>query len=132
MYFTIHMVLLYFVMLLSGFVVVHWDCHIYHNLSVMLLVNHHYLWLGDQQLLVCLEIKVPQDIGQRWFRGDSHWDLGTLKPHVYLFYPSHLAVPLSVYCPSLQLISWYMLDSLWGTFAQRATWVPLALEDSSG
>lgn len=90
----------------------------------MLLVNYHYLWLGDQQLLVCLEIKVPQDIGQRWFRGDSHRDLGTLKPQMCLFYPSHLAVPLSVYCPSLHLISLYMLDSLRGTFAQTATWVP--------
>lgn len=27
----------------------------------LLLVSHHYVWLVTEQLLVCLELKIPQD-----------------------------------------------------------------------
>lgn len=40
--------------------IVHWDCHTYHSCSLLLLLNHHYVWLVGQY--VWLELKVPQDL----------------------------------------------------------------------
>lgn len=34
---------------------------IYHNCGLLFLVYLHYLWVVDQQLLVCLDLKVSQD-----------------------------------------------------------------------
>lgn len=48
-------VLFYFV-LLPPDVAVYWDCHIYYNCRLLLLVNKHYVCLVCQQLLVCLEL----------------------------------------------------------------------------
>lgn len=42
-------------MLLLPDVLVCCDCNIYHNCSLLLFINHHCVWLVDQQLLV------PQD-----------------------------------------------------------------------
>lgn len=50
-----------FLILLLSDVTVSWDCHTYHNCCLLLLVNHHHEWLVGQQLLICLELKVPQE-----------------------------------------------------------------------
>lgn len=42
--------------------IVSWDYHTYHYCCFLLILNHHHIWLGGEQLLVCLELKVPQDL----------------------------------------------------------------------
>lgn len=45
-----------FLILLPYDITIIWDCH---NCCLLLFVNHHDVWLVTQQLLVCLEFKVP-------------------------------------------------------------------------
>lgn len=54
------MVLLSFLVLLFLDVTFNRDCHICHSCSLLFLVNHHYVWLVDQQLFICLELEVLQ------------------------------------------------------------------------
>lgn len=50
-------------MLLSGLPPCPSACHIYYNCDLLLFVSHNYVWLAGQQLLVNVEVKVPEDLG---------------------------------------------------------------------
>lgn len=50
-------------MLLLSDVIVSWDYHICHSWPPLLLVSHRCVWPVSQQLLVCLELEVPQGLG---------------------------------------------------------------------
>lgn len=65
----------------------------------------------------CCRAAAGQATKHLWlsFPGDSD---------VPVYHPSHLLVPVSIYCPSLHFASGYcLLDSLWGTFAYSRTWI---------
>ncbi|KAF7650745.1 hypothetical protein LDENG_00121310, partial [Lucifuga dentata] len=108
------LVLLSLLVLFLPDVAVSWDCHIYHDGPLLLLVNHHHVWLVSQQLLFCLELEVPQDLSSAilnhlWWclpfgLRDVQSIFGTDVP---VHYPSHLVMPLS--CILSQLASYTLL-----------------------
>lgn len=105
--------------------------HIYQNCvsGHLLLANQRYVWLD--QLLVCLELEVRQDLiavvlNHLWSRlplglGDF-WSICSTDISVH--YPYNYVVCLSVCSPCLHFtFCYYVLDNLQGTSAQSETWV---------
>lgn len=84
---------------------VYWDGYIYHNWSLLLLVNHDSVWLVGQQMLLCVELVVPQDVSLVLF--NHLWSCLPFGLRVHMstnvHYTGHLLVPFSACCTSLHL-----------------------------
>lgn len=76
-------------------------------------------------LLDCLAFLLPDVARQLLARQPNTFGRVSLgDSDVPVYHPSHLLVPLSICCPSLHFASgYYLLDSLWGTFAYSTTWI---------
>lgn len=95
-------------------------------LHILLLVKHHYVRLVGQQLLVCLLLKVPLDLGPIILKCLQRCPIGNSNPYeAQIFAYTVLAtLPFNVHSPSLQLTScYYVLYCLGGTFGQSSAWV---------
>lgn len=78
---------------------------IYHNCGLLFLVYLHYVWVVDQQLLVCLDLKVSQDLAPLlfWCRlpsGVAELPLPriTVGPPVQSVIQVNTQAPVTVHC----------------------------------
>lgn len=93
-------------------------------IAPLLLVSHQYVWLVTEQMLVCLELKIPQDpvLSLKPFQRCVPLGLRDLYPtlstDVPIHYPNNLVIPLSICCQCLHVTpSSYVLDCLMNKFA---------------